>query len=197
MSSPPRSAEALDDLRRLLRPRAEATQNNDPFRQAGQQAFAAGEWVSAVNALRIALSVTPADEGLRGLLATAETNAAAELAGSYQSRAAYEEKNENWEGAARSYERVAAGRPGDASPLIKGAECLLRAGTDARGAVRLARSAVALAPNVASHRLTLARANEAAGLVESALGELERAQKLSPDDDTIGPWIARLRKLRR
>jgi curved DNA-binding protein CbpA len=191
--------QALDGLRRLLAPRREQKQTDqiDKFRQAGERAFEDRQWVSAVNALRIALSIAPEDERLRALLEEAESRAAAELASSYQARATYEENNQNWAEAARSYQRVAAGRPNDPIPLERAAECLLRSSSDARQAVTLARQAVTLAPKVVSHRLVLARAFEAADLVNSALAELERARELSPKDPAIGEWLARLKSGRR
>jgi curved DNA-binding protein CbpA len=191
--------QALDGLRRLLAPRreAKAVQQVERFRIAGERAFEEGKWVSAVNALRIALSMLPEDDRLRELLEDAEAKAAAELAGSYLSRAIYEEKNGNWEEASRSYQRVAAGRPQDHDPLEKAAQCLLRSSADPRQAVTLARQATQLAPKVVSARLTLARAYEAADLVNSAMAELERAKELAPKDTEITDWIARLKSARR
>jgi curved DNA-binding protein CbpA len=189
----------LEGLRRLRAPRreAKAAQQVERFRIAGERAFEEGKWVSAVNALRIALSLVPEDDRLRQLLDDAENKAAAELAGSYQARATYEERNQNWEEAARSYQRVAAGRPKDHEPLEKAAQCLLRSSADPRQAVTLARQATQLAPKVASCRLTLARAFEAADLINSAMAELERARELSPKDPEITDWIARLKAAKR
>jgi curved DNA-binding protein CbpA len=191
--------QALDGLRRLLAPRreAKAVQQIERFRIAGERAFEEGKWVSAVNALRIALSLVPEDDRLRQLLDDAENKAAAELAGSYLARANYEERNQNWEEAARSYQRVAAGRPNDHDPLEKAAQCLLRSSADPRQAVTLARRATQLAPKIASCRLTLARAYEAADLINSAMAELERARELSPKDPEITDWIARLKSAKR
>lgn len=191
--------QALDGLRRLLAPRreAKAAQQVERFRVAGERAFEDGKWVSAVNALRIALSLVPEDDRLRALLDEAENKAAAELAGSYQARASYEERNQNWEQAARSYQRVAAGRPKDHEPLDKAAQCLMRSSADPRQAVTLARQATQLAPKVVSCRLTLARAYEAADLINSAMAELERAREISPKDSEITDWIARLKGAKR
>lgn len=191
--------QALDGLRRLLAPRreAKAAQQLERFRAAGERAFEDGKWVSAVNALRIALSLVPEDDALRELLEAAENKAAAELSGSYQARAGYEEKNQNWEEAARSYQRVAAGRPSDPTPLEKAAQCLLRTSADPRQAVTLARQATQLGPKVVSCRLTLARAYEAADLINSAMAELERAKELAPKDSEITEWIARLKSAKR
>jgi tetratricopeptide (TPR) repeat protein len=150
-----------------------------------------------VNAARVALTLAPEDESLRALLETATQKAAGSLAISHKARGAYEESNESWEAAAQAYERAAESAGTDPKLFVLAAESHLRAGTDARAAVRLARAAVALEPKTASHRLTLARANEAAGLVESAIGELDRALKLTPEDATIAPWITRLRATKR
>lgn len=194
----PPSGPRVAELRRILQSgrNPPAPRPTEPYRATAERAIADGQWVSAVNAAKMALSLTPDDPALQALLDTASAKAAGELAERYATRAAYEEDKLDWEAAARSWERVAEGKPTDATPFARAAECALRAGTDVRGAVRLARGAVARAPNEASHHLLLARANEAAGLVESALGELSRALELTPKDATIAPWIARLRKAR-
>ena len=186
----------LDDLRRALSSGRNPREPRQPYIVAAEQAFAEGHWVSALNAARVALAVEPDNASLRALHDAAAAKASGDLVAPYRSRAAYEEGKQDWEAAAKSYERVAEGTPGDAEPLAKAAECLLRAGTDARGAVRVARAAVAVAPQAPSHRITLARAYEAAGLIESALGELGRAAALAPNDTTIASWIARLRAVR-
>ena len=191
--------QALDSLRQLVVPRREMARLHQAqkFREAGLESMSEKRYVSAVNALRIALSITPEDDELRRLLERAEQDAARELAETYQSRAQYEERNNDHEAAARSYERVAAGRPDDPRPLERAASCLLRAGTDPRRAVDLAKRAVGFAPKSTAHRVTLARAFEAAGLLNSAIGELERARALSPKDDEITDFLKRLEKAKR
>ena len=57
-----------------------------------------------------------------------------------------------------------------------------------------ARKAVALAPNEATPRVTLARVYLAAGMKTSAQNEFERAAQLAPNDDTIKDWLKRLRR---
>jgi DNA helicase HerA-like ATPase len=42
--------------------------------------------------------------------------------------------------------------------------------------------------------LTLGRAYLLAGMRQSALGELERAQQLAPGDDKIKDWIRRIKR---
>ncbi|MBK7584297.1 MAG: DnaJ domain-containing protein [Myxococcales bacterium] len=165
------------------------------FRLAGLDALRDGHYVSAVNAFRIAMSITPEDSEIVGLLLKAEQTAARELAEKYLARAQYEERSKDFVAAAQSYERVAAGRPKDPKPLDLAARSVLRAGTDPRRAVGLARRAVALDPRVTAHSLTLAEAYQAAGMLKSALAEAERARSTAPKDEAIAALCRRLKKL--
>jgi predicted Zn-dependent protease len=184
--------EALDRLKRLAATRSPPRRTDD-FRAAGERALGERQWTAAVTSLRIASVLAPDDEQISAHLQDAEQHAAEELADTYFARAVYEERNHQWADAAKSYERVAAGRPKDAEPLARAARCRLHTG-DAREAVNLARRAVMLEPNAASHRLVLARAYEANDLPSSSLGELERAEALKKGDPDIRAWIARLQK---
>jgi predicted Zn-dependent protease len=61
-------------------------------------------------------------------------------------------------------------------------------------ASQLAKQAVALAPQSAKCRLTLAQVYFGAKLRESALAELERARTLEPDQPQIKEWIQRAKR---
>ena len=74
------------------------------------------------------------------------------------------------------------------------AECYLKAGVELRLASELARDAVQIAPNRVDLRLTLAKIYEAAGMQQSAQGELERALELTPESDRIKQWLKRFKR---
>jgi curved DNA-binding protein CbpA len=165
----------------------------ETFVKAGVTALESESWVSAVNALRIALNLAPDDSEIRAMYERANLQAGRYLAERYEATAKYEEKNGHWEEAARSWQRVATARPDDAKPLQRAAECWLHTGEPGQG-VQAAREAAKLAPDSLDVRLTLARAYEAADMIASALGELGRAMDKSPGNAELRAWRQRLEK---
>ncbi len=174
---------------------AEARRNPQiaKFVKAGKDALEEEAWVSAVNALRIALTLAPNDEELRELYDRADEKAAVQLAESYESRARYEEKNGDWESAADSWERVSRARKGDAEPLRRIAECFSNTGEPKRG-IGPGREAVRLAPRVVTHRITLAKLYELCGMNASAIGEVTRALEQKPQDAELKAQLKRLKE---
>jgi curved DNA-binding protein CbpA len=159
---------------------------------AADRAEAAGDLVSATNALRIAASLAPADAGMRTRLTELEIKAAAGLADSYLEQAQYEEREGRFREAAKSYQRALRGKP---SPKLmdRVAFCILSAKGDLREAADFGKRAVQAAPDDAGFRLTLAKIYVEAGMKQSAVSELERAQQLAPKDDTIRDLLKRAR----
>jgi curved DNA-binding protein CbpA len=147
----------------------------------------------AVNALRIATSLLPGDDSLSQRVRELEGRALRDLADRYVAQAEYEEREGRYRDAVRSYTRALEGRP-SAKLHERAAHCILAASGDARKAMDHARLAVAEAPNVVEYRITLARAYQAGGLVDSAAAELERAKTLAPGDDTVKNLIRRLQR---
>ncbi|HLV68879.1 MAG TPA: DnaJ domain-containing protein [Polyangiaceae bacterium] len=198
-SPPPTSPEAADRALLELKRRHEhrvLEARRDKAREYARRAddaLAGRDLVEAVNALRIAAQLAPHDEALKQRLSEIETSAAAELAARYIEQARYEERENRHLDAVRSYSRALAGAP---SPELhdRVAHCLIAAGAEPRRAVEHARLAVHGSPNTAAFRVTLARAYLLANLTESALGELERARALAPEDDTIRALIRRLQR---
>jgi tetratricopeptide (TPR) repeat protein len=168
-------------------------QRVERFARAAEEALAAGNTVSALNTLKIAQTLSGGDIRTVERLTELETQLGSTVADSYLERARYEESNGHHEQAARSYTRAARGRP-SADLLRSAAECYLKAGTELRLASELAREAVQLAPNRADLRLSLAKIYEAAGMQQSAQGELERALELTPDSDRIKQWLKRIKR---
>jgi tetratricopeptide (TPR) repeat protein len=95
----------------------------------------------------------------------------------FEKQAAYEEKQQRWGLAAKSWLRVAEGRPNDSLPLQRAALAQLQAGVELRQVMELAKRAVELAPNDAQAHRTLARIYHAANMLANARRELEAAQR--------------------
>lgn len=168
-------------------------QRVERFVGAAEAALAAGNTVSALNASKIARSLSAGDSGLLQRLDELEKKLGATMVDAYLERARYEENNGQHEQAARSYTRAARGRP-NADVFRSAAECYLKAGVELRTASELAREAVEIAPNRVDLRLTLAKIYEAAGMQQSAQRELERALTLTPESDRIKQWLKRIKR---
>jgi curved DNA-binding protein CbpA len=193
---PPSTAQhAAEELKRryeerLVQARAEQRTH---YLTLAKEAETRNDLVAAANTLRVACSLEPASLELAGDLAELERRAAAGLWESYLERAKYAAVEGNLVEAAESYERAALGQP-SASLCERAAFYTLESGGDLKRASQLAKQAVALAPNSAKCRLTLAQIYAAAGLRESALSELERARALEPNQPIIKDWIARVKR---
>lgn len=168
-------------------------QRVERFAQVAEAALAAGNTVSALNALKIARSLSGGDIGTGERLEVLEKQLGSTMVDAYLERARYEENNGQHEQAARSYTRAARGRP-NADVFRSAAECYLKAGVELRLASELAREATQIAPNRVDLRLTLAKIYEAAGMQQSAQRELERALELTPESDRIKQWLKRIKR---
>jgi tetratricopeptide (TPR) repeat protein len=192
----PRAREAAQaDIKRRYDARVNELKRRqvDHYVGAAKKAEEGGDLVSATNALRIASSLDPTDESLKAELGTIEERAAAGLAESYVEQGKYEEREQRWQEAAKSYRRAARGK---ANPRVfeRVAFCLLMSKSELREAADFAKRARDALPEDAPIRVTLGRIYLEAGMKESALSELERAQQLAPRDDTIRDWLKQARR---
>jgi curved DNA-binding protein CbpA len=186
---------AADELKRRYQDRVQAARDRqvEVYTRAAKQALDKGDSVGAANALRIAVSLAPTDEELALQLSEVAGKARHELSASYLAQAEYEERDEKWLAAAKSYARALVGRP-EAKIHDKVAHCLLSGDGDLREAGEMAKKAVMMQPDAAAFRLTLARFYIKAGMKQSAEGELSRAATLAPSDDKVADWIRRLKR---
>lgn len=145
----------------------------------------AGDILAAVNALKMALAIVPDRADLEERHDALRAQLAKQMAETYLKQARYEEQHENWEAAARSWQKVAEGRPRDVRAWRQAALALLEAGGDLKLARDLAQKAVTLQPKLVSNRVALARVYAKAGMKASAKKELEEAVKLDPDAEIV------------
>ena len=190
------TADAMDALRRRYEERrsmAQAVQARKYMTNA-EAAMAAGDPVAAANAFRVAMTLSPNEPGLAQRSKEAQTRADAIMAETYTKQASYEEKNEQWADAARSWGRVCRARPDEAGVHERAANAIVKAGGDLHEASRLAQRACALDGESARYRTTLATVYLAAGLSRNARRELETAAQLAPQDDNIQALLKGLGK---
>jgi curved DNA-binding protein CbpA len=192
------SIRAAQELKRRYEQRVQRAREEQAERYLAnaRQSLTNKDPISAANAVRIAASLVPDKQELLTRLNEARTEAEALLSGHYLAQAQYEEREGRLAEAARSYARATVGSP-DARTFERAAYCALMAdgaGRDLRLAADHARRAVAIGPEDAQSRVTLARIYVAAGMKQSALAEFERAATLAPKDDTIRDWIQRLKR---
>jgi curved DNA-binding protein CbpA len=186
---------AADELKRRYQDRIRAARDRqiEAYTRAADQALDKGDNVGASNALRIAVSLAPEDSALQLRLNEVAGRATHELSASYFAQAEYEERDEKWLSAAKSYARALVGRP-EAKIYDKLAHCLLSGEGDLREAGEAAKKAVLMQPDNARFRVNLARFYVKAGMKQSAEGELSRAATLGSGDDKVADWIRRLKR---
>ena len=141
--------------------------------------------VGAVNALRLALALLPNRTDLQQRIDGLNQRLLKDLADTYEKQALYEEEQEKWIAAARSWAKVAEGRPDQALPARRAAEAFLKGGADLRSARDLAQRAVHIKPNSLENRLVLGQVYAEAGMTASARKELEAAAKLDPNSEIV------------
>jgi hypothetical protein len=185
LPQPPPSAAAML-TRAAQRPRAtgaQAAADQVPLGAAAQilaqaeQAHAGGKLAEANKHLKLLTAMTFEDAKIRARVAQLKTQIARALAVDFEKQAAYEEKQQRWELAARSWLRVAEGRPKDSLPLQRAALAQMQAGADLKQVLELAKRAVELAESDPEAHRTLARVYVAAGMQANARRELEAAQR--------------------
>jgi curved DNA-binding protein CbpA len=190
------TADAMQSLRHRYEERvgrARATLANK-YRANAQGSVAAGDWIAAANAFRVALTLLPNDAELAQSAAAAQRQADAILSTTYARQAGYEEKNGQWVDAARSWARVVRACPTDAAAHDRAAHALIKAEGNMHEAARLAQLACTMEPANAAFRVTLANVYLAAGLTLNARRELETAAQFAPHNATIDALFRRIAK---
>lgn len=189
-----KSAEARARFRQLHEQRVAAISERrvEQYLEDARASLGANKPLGAMQALRLAATEARNQPAALATIAAMERTVGEKLAEAYTSQARYEETNGQFQQAALSYTQACAGLP-DPDILKSAAECYLRAGTELRKAAELARRAVELAPERSDLRISLARVYHAAGMRQSALGELERCLQIEPESDRVKQWLKRIR----
>jgi len=159
------AAHAMDSLRRRYEERvalAKAVEARKYVARA-EEALAAGDAVSAANALRIASGLAPQDPELQQRAGEAQAKADQVLGEIYARQARYEEKSNHFVEAARSWARVCKVRLDDGFAHERAANALVKAGGDLHEGARLGKRACEIDPRSARARVTLAEVYLAAG----------------------------------
>ena len=128
-------------------------------------------------------SIVPECKALEGALATVTGEMNKSLAPTLRAQAMYEENLQMWEAAAKTWEKVLLGQPGDARAARGVAQALLEVGGDLKHARRRAEEAVRAAPEDAECQRTLASVYLAAGMTKSAERALYMADSLDSQDN--------------
>lgn len=172
------------------RSRLAAAEQAQPLGAAAQilteaeQAIQLGKMEEASKHLQLLTAMTFEDARIRANVAKLKTVVSRALAVDFEKQAAYEEKQQRWGLAARSWLRVAEGRPKDSLPLQRAALAQLQAGVELRQVMETAKRAVELAPNDPQTHRTLARVYVAAGMQANARRALETAQRCGDEPAT-------------
>lgn len=191
---PPSSQVTRESLREGLRSSLRATAGLTGGRDRAQAerlveeaetAAEKGDNLAAVNALKMALAIDPDRKDWEERHDELRAALAAQMADTYLKQARYEEHHENWEAAARSWQKVAEGRPKDSRAWRQAALALLEGKGDLKVARDLAQKAVSIQPGLAANRAALARIYAAAGMKASARKELDEVVKLDPDAEIV------------
>jgi hypothetical protein len=181
---PPSTNDAMDALKRRYAEKVDGARATAARRhmEAAAKGRQQGDVQAVAAELRQALALLPDDAALKRAYEDAQRAADEASAQQHAKRAQTEESSERWEEAARSWRRVAQARASDHAAHDRAAACFLKAGTEVRDAVSLAKRACELAPDCAKYKATLANAYFTAGLPKNAKREIEHALKIEPED---------------
>lgn len=168
--------------------RAQANQH----KVAGDEARARGDAITAASSYKAALSFLPDDAELQKLYAEASQVSDTTLVETYRNQATYEEKNNRWADAAKSWTKVARLLPNDGHVQERAGNAILFAKGSLHDAAAFAQRAVTLAPQNADYRKLLANIYLEAGLLKNARREIEAAEHLAPGDEAVATLARRL-----
>lgn len=144
---------------------------------SARKAASEGDWVTASTRMRLAAKL---DKSLEVEAERLAARAHQIMADAYVKQARYEELQGAWVSAAISWSKAAEGLPHDPHVAERAANALRQAHGDLHKAVRLAESAVRLAPNDPMMRLTLVEVYLDAGLLRRARAELDAVLRALP-----------------
>lgn len=155
------------------------------FLRAAKDAEDRGELPAAMNALRLAKALAPANADIEMEYKRVRGVVLEQLVGDYIMQARYEETLKMWHAAADSWAKVAEAKPEDAFTHRRVAVLLLESNTDTRRAHKYAKRAVELKPEDPDSHLVLAKVLLEQGLKRNAQRQLEEGLAVSPQHDGL------------
>ena len=190
------SADAMEALRRRYEDRIESAHSAQArkYSQAAEDSLAKNDVVAAASALSLAVKYAPNDTALAMRFQEIKNQADAILVDSYTKQGQYEERQERWAEAARSWQKIAKLRPLDARAHDRVASCVTKADGDLHEAAEHAKKAVAAEPSVVAYHLTLAEVYLKAGLFASARRAAETGLAVDPKHAGLNAILKRTGK---
>lgn len=156
------------------------------------EAESAGNLVSALNSLRLAVAVSQERPEIVSEYERVRRLYSAAMAENYEKQARYETRHGHWVEAALSWTRVCDGRPTDGNAHLQAAVALLEAKGDLAQARMFAQKALELMPGTYVAHRALGRVYHALGMKLNAKRELSAALALQQDDDEIKALLKEL-----
>lgn len=190
------AADAVDALKRRYeeRTRTAVEAQVERYKEGAKAALEKNDLVAASTALGFAAKLAPDDALLATRAKEVQDLADRTLCESYLKQAEYEERQEHWPEAARSWMKVARIK-GDAASHAKAANALLLSPDgDLRQAAEHAKRAIALEPAQAESHVTLVQIYVKAGLSASARKAAEAASTLHPTHAGLQAAVKRIGK---
>jgi tetratricopeptide (TPR) repeat protein len=177
------SSDAVDALRKRYEDRvdnATAAQARR-YTKAGEDAVSKSDFVAAATSFHIATKFAPDDASLAARYLEVKAEADKLLCDSYIKQANYEERNQHWSEAARSWQKVCKVKIGDAKANAHAARCVLKSDDgDLHQAAEHAKAAVGAEPESVENHVVLAEIYLAAGLAVSAKRAAETGLSIDP-----------------
>jgi curved DNA-binding protein CbpA len=181
------------DARRRLRERvssmhAHARHHDGQRRKAkgffehGMSAFAAGKWIEAAGAVRLAIAFDPDNSAYREEFPNVQRKAHDERAKQLVKHAEAALEMRDYATALDHFEEALVYRPTDAELAYRGAKLSVQISADLKRSKEFAAQAVECAPENGDYRKMLAAVYAAAGLRANAKREYEAALRIAPDD---------------
>jgi curved DNA-binding protein CbpA len=181
------------DARRRLRERvstmhAHARHHDGQRRKAkgffehGMSAFAAGKWIEAAGAVRLAIAFDPDNFAYREEFPNVQRKAHDERAKHLVKQAESALEMRDYAAALDHFEEALLYRPADAELAFRSAKLSVQISGDLKRSKEFAAQAVECAPENGEYRKLLAGIFAAAGLRANAKREFEAALRIAPDD---------------
>jgi curved DNA-binding protein CbpA len=150
--------------------------------EQGMAAFAAGRWLDAAGAVRLAIAFDPENAAYREEFPNVQRKAHEERAKYFVSKGEAALEMRDYAAALDHFEEALHFRPADAELAYRAGKLSMQISQDYKRAKDLAAQAVDVAPDKAPYRRLLGDVYAAAGLNANAKREYNAALRIDPDD---------------